>query len=600
MSPQDAPSPTTSILGSEEIRWQLEDLYPDQASLDQDLDKAQKSAEEFSRKYSDKQAFQDDHTLSQALQSLEEILLRAYRALSYGYLHWSTDTENPENGARLQRLRETHTRIQKKILFFELQWTQLSEKQAADLLEAVSITPYRHYLEVQRRRRPHLRSESEEKILAEKALTGRSAWVRFFDEILNATRFPFRGESLTSQQLLAKLYQSDREERRQAALSFTEGLRPRLRELTYVFNMVLADKSSDDTLRSYPHWLSSRNLDNEIEDEAVQALVDAVTSRYPLVARFYRLKARLLGFKELFDYDRYAPVASTDTVYTWKQATDLVLHAYGAFHPRMAEIASDFFEKSWIDAPPVAGKAGGAFSHQTVPTVHPYILMNYTGNIRDVQTLAHELGHGVHQYLSRRLGLFHCGPPLTVSETASVFGEMLVFEHLMKTHTQAQTRLSILMSKLDDTLATVFRQIAMHRFENQIHEARRQEGELTSERLGQIWIETQREMFQGSVTLESHYQIWWSYIPHFIHTPGYVYAYAFGELLVLALYEIYRREGSDFTSKYLSLLEAGGSDWPHDLMARFGVDLNHPDFWGHGLDAIEQLIQEAEDCADQL
>ena len=600
MTTKDSQSRTTSTFGAEEIHWQLEDLYPDRASLDRDLEKARASAAQFEQRYPGKKAFQNECTLSQALQNIEEILLRAYRALSYGYLLWSTDTENPGNGALLQRLRETHTEIQKKILFFDLQWTKLAKKEARALLQGESIAAYRHYLEVQRRRRPHLRSESEEKILAEKALTGRSAWVRFFDEILNATRFPFRGEPLTSQQLLAKLYDADREERRQAALSFTEGLRPRLRELTYVFNMVLADKFSDDTLRSYPHWLASRNLDNEIEDEAVQALVDAVTSRYPLVARFYRLKRRLLGLEELFDYDRYAPVARANTLYKWEQARKLVLEAYGAFHPRMAAIASDFFDKSWIDAPPVPGKTGGAFSHQTVPNAHPYILMNYTGNIRDVQTLAHELGHGVHQYLSRKQGLFHCGSPLTVSETASVFGEMLVFEHLMKTHKEARTRLSILMSKLDDTLATVFRQIAMHRFENQIHEARRREGELTTERLSQIWMQTQREMFQGSVTLASQYEIWWSYIPHFIHTPGYVYAYAFGELLVLALYEIYRQEGSNFTSKYLDLLEAGGSDWPHALMARFGVDLNHPDFWGRGLDAIEQLIQEAEECAGEL
>ena len=398
---------------------------------------------------------------------------------------------------------------------------------------------------------------------------------------------------------MAKLYQSDREERRQAAASFTEGLRPRLRELTYIFNMVLADQFSDDTLRNYPHWLASRNLDNEIEDGAVRALVRAVTSRYPLVARFYGLKRRLLGLKELSDYDRYAPVENTDALYSWKQAQDLVLEAYGAFDPRMAEIASHFFQKSWIDAAPVPGKAGGAFSHSTVPTVHPYVLMNYTGNIRDVQTLAHELGHGVHQYLSRDQRIYHFSPPLTVSETASVFGEMLVFEHLMKMQQDPQTRLSILMSKLDDTLATVFRQIAMHRFEDRIHQARRREGELTSERLSEIWTESQREMFQGSVRLAPHYEIWWSYIPHFIHTPGYVYAYAFGELLVLALYEIYRREGSEFTSRYLHLLEAGGSNWPHRLMAGFGVDLNDPRFWDQGLDAIQKLIQAAEEYAEQ-
>ncbi|MFW5973055.1 MAG: M3 family oligoendopeptidase, partial [Bacteroidota bacterium] len=332
----------------------------------------------------------------------------------------------------------------------------------------------------------------------------------------------------------------------------------------------------------------------------VDALIGAVTSRYDIVARFYRLKARLLGIDRLMDYDRYAPIGEADRRYDWGEAKEIVLTSYRDFHPQMGETARMFFDQRWIDAPVVAGKRGGAFSHGAVPSVHPYVLMNYTGKIRDVQTLAHELGHGVHQYAARRQGVLQSSTPLTTAETASVFGEMLVFQRLMKIESDERNRLAMLVGKIDDTIATVFRQVAMNRFEDRVHQERREAGELPADRFGELWMETQDAMFQGSVTLGEHYRHWWSYIPHFLHTPGYVYAYAFGELLVLALYARYLLVGDAFADQYLALLEAGGSDWPHRLVGRLGVDLTDPDFWARGLSAIEDLVVQAEELADRV
>lgn len=588
---------TSQRTGAESVHWNLDDLYQDPQQLEQDLEAAERRAASFAQKYRQQVSSLSPAQLAQALKEFEALHDQVGRAYVYAYLRWCTDTEDPKRGALLQKVRERYTTIDQQILFFELELIHLEEGRMSVLLESAELLPYRHYLEVLRLRKGHVLSEPEERILSEKSVTGQAAWERFFEETLSAARFRFRNQEIPEQEVLAKLYDPDREIRREAALALTEGLRRRLRELTYVFNTILADKASDDRLRRFESWLSSRNLSNEISDEAVQALVEAVTSRYDLVRRFYELKRRLLGYDRLYDYDRYAPVGETHTRYNWEEARELVLRSYDAFHPTLGAIARRFFEGRWIDAAVRPGKRGGAFSHRTVPQVHPYILMNFTGSIRDVQTLAHELGHGVHQYLSRRLGSLQARTPLTTSETASVFGEMLVFEQLMEQEQRPGDRLSLLATKLDDTLATVFRQVSMHCFEERIHGARRREGELSPERFSEFWIQTQEEMFGDSVTLGEHYRIWWSYIPHFIHTPGYVYAYAFGELLVLALYSLYRQEGEAFKEKYLQLLAAGGSDWPHVLVGRLGVDLQNPGFWHQGLGAVEELIRQAEELA---
>lgn len=589
----------TITTGAETVRWDLTDLYASRESLDEDLARADEEADAFAAAYRDRVRDLDAAAFAEAMARYEAIQDRLGCAFTYAYLNWSTDTNDAARGALLQRVREAYTQTGQKLIFFELEWATLDAPAAEALLADPALAGYRHYLELQRLRRDHLLSEAEEKILAEKEVTGRAAWNRFFDEIFGAARFTLDGREVTEQEILSKLHEPDRDLRRRAALGFTEGLVRMQRELTFIFNTVLADKATNDRLRRYPHWLASRNLSNEVSDEMVEALVQSVTSRYDLVARFYRLKRRLLGLDELFDYDRYAPIGEADTRYEWNDARELVLASYGAFHPTLAAIAGEFFERNWIDAALAPGKRGGAFSHGAVPSAHPYILMNYTGKIRDVQTLAHELGHGVHQYLSRKQGVLQSDTPLTTAETASVFGEMLVFQRLMQEEKDPRNRLAMVVAKIDDTIATVFRQVAMNRFEDRIHRARREGGELSAEELSEHWMETQRAMFQGSVTLGEHYRNWWSYIPHFLHTPGYVYAYAFGELLVLALYARYQEEGAPFAEKYIGLLEAGGSDWPHVLVGRLGVDLTKEDFWQLGLGAIEALIAEAEALAGQ-
>ena len=588
-----------TLTGAEEIRWDLADLYPDSNTLESDLEGVAAAAEDFAQRYRGQVASLDDSALATSLEEFEALQERLVRAHTYSYLNWCTHLDDSERGALLQKVRELSTQIQQKLLFFELEWVQLEDSQAEKLLKSTAITPYRHYLECERLTKPHVLGEPEEKVLSEKALTGQQAWNRFFDEMVGSQRFSFEGRQLTQQEILAKLYGANRQVRQRAAQSFTEGLEHHLRELTFVFNTILADKSSDDRLRRYPNWLSSRNLSNEISEEAVQTLIESVTNRYDLVARYYNLKRKLLGLEEIHDYDRYAPLEGVETSYSWNQAKDITLKAYESFHPRLGSIAADFFKQRWIDAPVEPGKVGGAFSHPAVPSAHPYVLLNYTGNIRDVQTLAHELGHGVHQYLSRRQGLLQSDTPLTLAETASTFGEMLVFDRLMKQEDNPGAHLSMIVSKIDDIVATVFRQVAMNRFEDRIHTTRRTKGELSSDHFSELWMETQQDMFQGSVRLGDHYRIWWSYIPHFLHTPGYVYAYAFGELLVLALYGQYQKEGKDFVEKYLRLLEAGGSDWPHVLLEKLGIDLNDHLFWQEGLAAIEQLITRAEKLAEE-
>ncbi|GIV61176.1 MAG: oligoendopeptidase F [Rhodothermaceae bacterium] len=585
------------VTGAETVHWDLSDLYSDHDALDRDLETADREVEAFEQAYRGRVATLEADGLAEALAAYEGLHDRLGRAYTYAYLYWSTDTGDPARGALLQKVREAYTRLSQRLIFFRLEWAAVDDARAEALLADPALAQYRHYLELERLHRQHLLSEPEEKILAEKSITGRGAWNRFFDETLGAMRFSLDGRAMTQQEVLAKLYEPDRDVRRAAALAFTEGLEAHIRPLTFIFNTILADKASDDRLRRFPHWLAARNLDNEVSDEMVQALIEAVTGRYDLVARFYRLKRRLLGLDELFDYDRYAPVGEADTRYDWDAARALVQAAYADFHPRLGEIVEQFFEKRWIDAALAPNKRGGAFSHGAVPSAHPYILMNYTGKIRDVQTLAHELGHGVHQYLSRKQGVLQADTPLTTAETASVFGEMLVFQRLMKQEQDPRNRLAMLVGKIDDTIATVFRQVAMNRFEDRMHNARRTEGELPPEWFCEAWMDMQRAMFQGSVTLGDHYRFWWSYIPHFLHTPGYVYAYAFGELLVLALYARYQEEGPAFADKYIGLLEAGGSDWPHRLVGRLGVDLTDLGFWHQGLSAIEALIEQAEALA---
>jgi len=582
--------------GAEDILWDLSDLYAgvSDPQIEADIARASALADEFAATYRGKIATLDAEGLRAAVSAYENIVEMTNRLGAFAYLIWTTDAANARYGALLQHLTELEAQFQQKLVFFELEWVNAPDEFAQAMLGAAALARYRHWLEATRRYQPHRLSEPEEKVLAEKSVTGRSAWARFFSELLGNTRYPFDGEELTQAAILAKLHVPDRDVRQRAAQAFTEVLRGQLPTLTFIFNTLAADKASDDRLRHYSSWIASRNLENEVSDDVVEALINAVTARYDIVARYYHLKRRLLGVDRLYDYDRYAPLPAAEGRYEWAQAREMVLRAYARFHPRMAEVAEQFFVRSWIDAPPYPGKRGGAYSASVVPSVHPYIFLNYTGNARDVMTLAHELGHGIHQYLSCEQGMLQQHTPLTTAEMASTFGEMLVFSDFMNRETDPAMRLAMLAQKIEDSFSTIFRQISMNRFEHGMHTARREEGELTSERLGAIWLETQRAMFGDSVEMTDNYGLWWSYVPHFLHTPGYVYAYAFGELLVLALFARYRQEGDSFAPRYLEVLRAGGSDWPEKTLAPLGVDLTDPHFWQEGLGEIEKLVAQAE------
>jgi oligoendopeptidase F len=396
---------------------------------------------------------------------------------------------------------------------------------------------------------------------------------------------------------LSRLSSPDRDVRRTSADAVTEALKPGLRTRAYIFNTLLADKALDDRLRHYPTWLSARNLANEASDESVEALVSAVRARYELPRRWYRLKAGLLGLDRLADYDRMASVTSVEETVPWREARDLVLECYGGFSGELGDLVRRFFDESWVDAPVRPGKRGGAFCSYTVPSVHPYVLLNYTAKRRDVLTLAHELGPGVHAALGGRQGIFHMATPLTLAETASVFGETIVFGRLLERADTAESRLDLLASSIEGSIATVFRQVAMNRFEHLVHTERRERGELPVDRFNELWTESQTEMLGDAVEITEGYRSWWSYVPHFISTPGYVYAYAYGQLLALSVYARYEQEGEAFVPRYLQLLEAGGSKPPEELGQIVGIDLTDPDFWDRGLDLVERQLSAAEAAA---
>jgi len=590
------PEPTGAPTGAETVTWNLQDLVapPDGAGVDGVLSTAEKQADSFAARWRGRIAGLSAEELRDLLTEYESILDAVGRAESVASLSWCTQSDDPARGALLQKVSERQSALAQKLVFLDIEWANAPDGEAAALIAHPLLERWRHWLTLARRYKPHLLSEPEEKILAEKSVTGRQAWVRYFDETMAATLFDWRGSRVPAEVVLRQLYDEDRGTRREAASAVTRGLNEAARTTTYAFNTLLAEKASEDRLRGYPSWISARNLDNQVEDSTVDALVRAVTSRYGVVARYYRLKKRLLGLQELFDYDRYAALPAAERRYSWTEARDTVLAAYGAFHPEMARIASEFFDKRWIDAAVHPGKRGGAFSSSTVPSVHPYIMVNFQGTAQDVMTLAHELGHGVHQYLARGRGLLQQNTPLTTAETASIFGETLVFNDLVAKEKDPAVVLSMLVREIESSFATVFRQVAMNRFEEATHTARRTRGELTTADISELWMQSQRAMFEGSVTLTDDYGIWWSYITHFVHVPGYVYAYAFGDLLVRSLYRRYRSSGKDFPARYLAMLGAGGSDWPARIVKPLGVDLSDPGFWTEGLDLLEEMVAEAE------
>ncbi len=580
-------------LTAADVVWDLGTLLPDPGDpgIDELLDAADVRADELATKRG-QVADLDAAGLAAFMDGLAEVLDLVGRAGSFAGLDFATDTSDPARGARMQRVEERATAINTKLLFFDLEWAELPDERAESLLADDRLAFVRHHLRSERRYRPHLLSEPEEVLLTEKAMTGRNAFERLFEEQVSSISVELDGETTTLESALARLHAPDREVRKAAAESVTKGLEPGLRTRAFVLNTLLSDKAVDDRLRHFDSWIASRNLANEASDESVQALVDAVQARYSIPQRWYALKARLLGIDRLADYDRMASVADVEAQIGWGTAKELVLDAYGSFSGELADTAQRFFDGDWIDAPAHAGKRPGAFCAYTVPSHHPYVLLNWTARRRDVLTLAHELGHGLHAYLARAQGVFHQTTPLTLAETASVFGETVTFGRLLEEVTDPQERLALLASNLEDQIATVFRQTAMNRFENAMHTERREAGEISVERFGEMWAASQEAMLGDSVEVTEGYRTWWSYIPHFISTPGYVYAYAYGQLLALSVYAQYEARGADFVPQYLDLLRAGGSMPPQQLGEIVGVDLADPGFWDRGIDIIERRLEE--------
>ncbi|ADH85668.1 M3 family oligoendopeptidase [Desulfurivibrio alkaliphilus] len=582
-------------LGTTDIVWQLEDLYhsPDDPTLAADLSACEEEAGAIRAEFAGRLAALEPTALLHLVRRLETLEARLGRAATYAYLNFATQTKDAAAGALLQKIREAGSRASKETVFFELEWSRLEAAVAEQLMAAPELAPYRHHLASLRRYAPHLLSDAEETLLIERAPAGRSSWTTLFDKVMGHLQFGESGRS--EEEVLSDLYLPDRDLRRQAAAELTAGLGSQLHVLTHSFNTLLADKMIDDRQRRYPNWLSSMNLYNELNDTTVETLITAVTARYDIPQRYYRLKRQLLGLDELLDYDRYAPLPDLPTTtVNWEQCRKLVLEAFAEFSPDMAANAELFFQRRWIHAPLLEGKRGGAFAHPAVPEVHPYIMVNYTGNLRDISTVAHELGHGVHQYLAAAQGYYNSSTTLVLAETASVFAELLLFKRQLALIEKPEARRAFTCQKLESIFATVFRQIAMNRFEDRVHNARRQEGELSSEQISAQWRASQEEMFADSVRLTTDYDTWWSYIPHFLSTPGYVYSYAFGELLVLALFKLYQQNPADFVPKYLELLKNGGSASPYQLVKPFGVNLDDPAFWAGGLQVIDEMLQEVE------
>ena len=586
------------------VNWDLEPLLDGAADVDELLDRADVITDELVADGRGRIAQMTAAELGAFYAKYSTMIELSSRAGNYASLVFAADTAKPENGALMAHVEERSTATSTKLIFIDLEWAAASDDHVDAVLSdpAQGLDFVRHYLRSQRRYRLHVLTEPEERILTEKSVTGSSAWGRLYDEVSAAMEVDLVQPDGTTQtvplmQGLAMLQHPDRGIRVGAHEAITRGLQPGLRTRAFIFNTLVNDKQVDDRLRTYRSWISSRNLANEASDESVQALVDSVVARYDIPQRWYTLKAKILGVDTIADYDRMASVAVAETHVPWSAATETVIDAYSSFSGELAGIVQRFLREDWIDAPANPGKRGGAFCAYTVPSHHPYVLLNWTSKTRDVATLAHELGHGVHGYLARQQGVFQMTTPLTLAETASVFGETVTSKRLLSTLSDPNERLALLAATLEDSIATVFRQVSMNRFEHSVHEARRNEGELAVERFNELWEASQAPLFGPSVQITEGYRIWWSYIPHFIHTPGYVYAYAYGQLLALSVYKRYEEVGDEFVPRYLDLLRAGGSMSPQDLGRIVDCDLADPEFWDGGLAIVDEQLTAAEDAA---
>jgi len=594
---------STTVTGAEAVEWDLSDLFdgPEDSRLTTDLDEAAAAATAFRERFRGRLGELSATELNDAVAELERLKGQTARVETFARLRLAADSSDQSRGALVQKVRERNTQIETELLFFDLEWAALDDETAERLLADPALEHYASVLRSERRYRPHLLSEAEERISAEKSVTGSSAWGRLFNELLSDLQIDLDGEKVSVDQALSRLSrETEQSERERVAAAVTDALRPGVRTRGYILNTVLNERAIEDRLRGYGSWIAARNLANEIPDAAADSLVESIVARYDIPQRYYALKAKLLGLERMADYDRFAPLQEVPGTIAWEDARELVLESFSDFSPTAGDIVGRFFERSWIDAPARPGKMLGAFCATLVPDVHPYVLMNYAGERRSVLTLAHELGHGLHGVLAQDLGLLNASTPLTLAETASVFAEALTFEKLRQREDDPRARLDLLVGRIDDTIATVFRQIALNRFEHAIHTGRREEGELTVERISELWSTEQRRMLGDAVEVTDNYGIWWSYVPHFIQVPGYVYAYSFGYLFSLAIYRRYLEEGESLVEPYLDLLRAGGSAPPAELASRLGFDIGDPAFWSAGIDAIGDLVDEAEQLAAQL
>ncbi|TSC78636.1 MAG: oligoendopeptidase F [Parcubacteria group bacterium Gr01-1014_29] len=581
--------------------WDLSALFcgADDPRIAETLRDAHQRADEFQQAWRGKitdASLPED--ILRALQEYEAILQEAVKPYLYADLLHATDVENPNHGALAQKTQVALTDIGNKLLFLGLELIGLSDETLRRLVDGDALKNYAHYLEKLLRTKPHRLIEREEQMMNDFSLTGASAFTRLFDEELSRKKFRVVIDSEThewpEEKVLNLLHDADREKRKAGADAITRELEKDLWRLTYIFNTLAQDKHISDRYQKYATPEASRHLANETTQEMVDTMSAAVSEGIGVVADYYSLKREVLGLSELYDYDRYAPVLASEKIYSFDEAREIVLSAYGKFSPVMREKGSEFFEKRWIDAEARHGKRGGAFCSYMTPDTHPVVFLNYLGATKHVLTLAHELGHGVHASLMRKHTLLNFDTPLTIAETASVFGEMLVFDSLRKT-LEGKERVALYMGKIEEIFATVFRQHAMYKFEQDFHTARRSEDELKSERIGELWMSHQKAMFGDSVTMRDDYSLWWSYIPHFLHTPFYVYAYTFGELLTLSLYDTYLKtdDKAAFADTYIAMLETGGTKSPQELVDPFGVDLSSKEFWQGGIRVVREMVEEA-------
>lgn len=581
--------------------WDLTDLYNDlkDPNIRRDLDDAKSRSQAFQQTYQGKLDGLSGDELADAIAEYEAISEICGKIGSFAQLMYAGDSSDAAIGQFYQFVQEEMTGISSLSLFFGLEINRIEDASLdAKYEQSAALRRYRPWLDENRAFRPHQLSDEVEQVLHERRVAGSAAWVRLFDQTMAELRFPIDGEELTMSDAANMLSSSKVEERKKAAKSIGEVLGKNIKLLAHITNTLAKDKEIDDRLRKFPTPVSSRNLSNQVEDEVVDALNTAVkNSHADLSHRYYRLKAKWFGVDQLDYWDRNAPLPDDDDrQIDWDTARSTVLKAYGEFSPELAAVGQKFFDNPWIDVPPRAGKSSGAFAHPTVPSAHPYLLLNYHGKTRDVMTLAHELGHGVHQVLAGEQGYFLSDTPLTLAETASVFGEMLTFQSMLRSETDPKMKRIMLAGKVEDMLNTVVRQIAFFEFEKRVHEKRR-EGELTVDEICDIWIAVQHESLGDAIRYEDEYKYYWSYIPHFIHSPFYVYAYAFGDCLVNSLYDVYQGAEDGFQQKYLDMLKAGGTKRHKELLAPFGLDASDPAFWQRGLNMIKRMIDELEELS---